>query len=361
MNLQTFFILIFLLIGVTVLLAFTDILLGGHRQTLLRINKENEFPVSGRGTSTLLDALSENRIFIPSACGGKGTCGHCKVKVESGGGDVLPMEENFLSPQEKKEGIRLACQVRVRDDIDINLPGDLLEAKEYTAEVVALEDMNYDTKFIKLKLLSPETIDFKPGQYVQILVPGYEQFRAYSIASPPSQKDLLEFVIRYVPKGLCTTFIHKALRVGDIIKFTGPYGEFYLQEDSGKPIVCLARSTGIAPIRSIILHLKEKGLTRATHSYYSARKKTDILLDDELKAIEEKHPNFFHYVVLSRPGPEDHWEGETGYITDTVPKFEESLEEKEYYLCGPPEMIDDAIDVLVSQGVPKEQIFFDKF
>jgi len=359
MSLQTIFVLIFLLVVTTVLLSFADVLLGGHKRTLLRINKEKEFSVSGG--STLLDALSEKRIFIPSACGGKGTCGHCKVKVESGGGDMLPIEENFLSHEERKEGVRLACQVKVRDDIDITLPEDFLEAKEYIAEVVALEDLNYDTKFLKLRLLSPETIDFKPGQYVQILVPGYEEFRAYSIASPPSQKNMLEFVIRYIPKGLCTTFIHKALQIGDVIKFTGPYGDFYLREDSDKDKVFLARSTGIAPIRSIVLHLKEKGMPFEASSYYSGRTKKDILLGEELKKIEEEYPNFKYYVVLSRPAPDDNWDGETGYITDTVPKYEDSLENKEFYLCGPSAMIDAALKVLTKHGVPKEQIFFDKF
>ncbi len=359
MNPQTVLVLIFLLAGVTVVLSFTDVLLGGRKQTKLRINKEKELPVSSGGT--LLDALSENKIFIPSACGGKGTCGHCKVKVESGGGDILPTEENFLSPEEKKEGIRVSCQIKVKEDIDISLPEDLLEAQEYLAEVASLEDLNYDTKFLTLKLLSPESIDFKSGQYVQILVPGYEEFRAYSIASPPNQKNVLEFVIRYIPKGLCTTFIHKALQVGDVIKFTGPYGDFYLKEDSDRDKVFLSRSTGIAPIRSILLHLKEKGMPTEACSYYSGRTKKDILLGDELMKIGEEHPNFKYYVVLSKPAPDDNWDGETGYITDKVPMYEDSLENKEFYLCGPPEMIDAAMDVLSKHGVPEEQVFFDKF
>ncbi|MDW7739878.1 MAG: 2Fe-2S iron-sulfur cluster binding domain-containing protein [Bacillota bacterium] len=360
MDLQSVLILVSLLVGITLVLIIADFLIGSNQKILLRINKEKEFTISSGGT--LLDALSENKIYIPSACGGKGTCGHCKVKVDSGGGEILPTEENFLSLGDKKEGVRLACQVKIREDIiDVSMSEDLLDAQEYIAEVVVLEDLNYDTKFLKLKLLSPNVIEFKPGQYVQILVPGYEEFRAYSIASPPSQKDMLDFVIRYIPKGLCTTYIHKALRIGDVIKITGPYGDFYLQEDSDKDIICLARSTGIAPIRSIVLHLKERGMTRDAHGYYSGRTKKDILLDDEMKALEEKHPNFKYYIVLSRPAPDDNWEGETGYITDAVPRYEESLENKEFYLCGPPEMIDAAMETLKRNGVSEEQIFFDKF
>ena len=359
MTLQTIFILILLLVGITVILSFVDVMLGGSRQMLLTINKDTALPASGGGT--LLDALSQNKIFIPSACGGKGTCGHCKVKVDSGGGDIISLEENFLNRKEKEEGVRLACQVKVREDLHISMPEDLLEAKEYMAEVAALEELNYDTKFLRLKLLSPKTINFKPGQYVQILVPGYEEYRAYSIASPPSQKDMLEFVIRHIRKGLCTTFIHKALRVGDIIKFTGPYGDFYLQENSKRDKIFLSRNTGIAPIRSIVMHLKEQGMPTEARSYYSGRTKNDILLGEELSKIEEEHDNFKCYVVLSKPTPDDKWEGETGYITDTVPKFEESLDDKEYYLCGPPEMIDAAMAVLSEKGVPEEQIFFDKF
>ncbi|MEW6523614.1 MAG: 2Fe-2S iron-sulfur cluster binding domain-containing protein [Bacillota bacterium] len=360
MNLQSVLVLNVLLVTITVILSVADVLLGSNRQQLLRINDDRELSTSGGGT--LLDSLAEQRIFIPAACGGKGTCGHCKVVVEEGGGDVLPTEEGFLTPQEREEGVRLACQVKVREDLSIRVHEALLEAQEYLGEVVVLEDLNYDTKFLKVKLLSPRTIDFKAGQYVQILVPGYEEFRAYSIASPPSQRDALDFVIRLIPKGLCTTYIHKALAVGDTIRFTGPFGDFFLNEQSDRDITCLARGTGIAPIRSITLHLKEQGMPRNVSFYFSARTKKDILQYEEFKQLEAEFPNFKYYVVLSRPAPEDNWDGETGYITDTVAKYQgDSLKDTEIYLCGPGVMIDAAMEVFDKIGVPKEQVFFDKF
>ncbi len=365
MNIQTILVFISLLVGITVVLSAADILLGGQGQALLKINKnedlEKEFPVSGRGRGTLLDALSENKIFIPSACGGKGTCGLCKVKVESGGGALLPTEENFLSSQEKKEGIRIACQLKVRENIDINLPGGLLEAQEYTAEVVALEGLTYDIKLLKLKLLSPETIDFKPGQFVQILVPGYEEFRAYSIASPPSQKDTVEYNIRYQDKGMCTTYIHKALERGDRVKLTGPYGDFYLREDSDRDIICIGGGAGMAPIRSMVYHLKEQGMPRKIHFYFGARTKKDLFYVQDMRNIEEKYANFKFFVALSEPYQENDWEGETGFITDVVEKYESSLENAEGYLCGPPPMLDAAMNVLIEKGMPEEQILLDKF
>ncbi len=362
---QTIFVFISLLLGITIILSVADILLGGHGQSLLMINRgndlEKEFPVSGKGRGTLLDALSENKIFIPSACGGKGTCGHCKVKVENGGGAILPTEENFLSFEEKKDGVRLACQLKVREDIDINLPGGLLEAQEYTAEVVALEGLTYDIKLLKLKLLVPETIDFKPGQYVQILVPGYEEFRAYSIASPPSQKDAVEYNIRYQDKGMCTTYIHKALEHGDRVKLTGPYGDFFLREDSDRDIICIGGGAGMAPLRSMVYHLKEQGMPRNTRFYFGARTEDDLFYVRDMRNIEEKYPNFKFYIALSEPQQQNDWEGETGFITDVVKKYEGSLEDAEGYLCGPPPMLDAAISVLTEKGMPEEQILLDKF
>ncbi len=357
MNLQTALIFNLVLIGVTVVLSVGDILLGFQKKTVLRLNQKHQFPVTGGGT--LLDALSENRIFIPSACGGKGTCGHCKVKVDGGGGDILPTEESFLSREERRDGVRLACQVKTRDDIDVTLPDEVLLAKEYVAEVASLEDLNYDTKFLKLRLLSPESMDFKPGQYVQILVPGYEEFRAYSIASPPSRKDVLEFVIRYVPKGLCTTFIHRALQVGDLIKFTGPYGDFHLEEDSDRDVICIGGGSGMAPMKSIVSHLREQGMLRNVRFYFGARKKKDLYFIEQVREIEEAHPNFKFCVALSEP--DDDWEGDTGFITDVLQKYESSMADHEIYLCGPPPMIDAALELLAQHGVPEDRIFVDKF
>jgi len=359
MSIQSILVMISILVVVTGVLAVADITLGSHEEKEININ--DKLKLKGSGQDTLLTTLANHKIFIPSACGGKATCGHCKVVVESGGGDLLPTEKGLLTKQEMKEGVRLACQVKSREDMKIHLPDDLLEVKEYTAEVVALHDLTRDIKHVKVRLLSPKTIHFRPGQYVQTLVPGFEAFRAYSVASPPSQMDTIEFTIRHIPKGLCTTYIHKALRVGDKLKFTGPYGHFYLKEDSDRPIVCIAGGAGMAPIRSIVSHLKEKNMPRKVSYYFGARSKRDLFFEDELRSIEENYPNFKFYAALSEPAPEDNWHGETGFITDTVRKYEDSLVDAEAYLCGPPPMLDAAVKVLMMKGISQERVLFDKF
>ncbi len=359
MGMQPILVMVSILVVITGVLAAADITLGSHEEKEININ--DKITLKGSSQDNILTSLANHKIFIPSACGGKVTCGHCKVVVESGGGDVLPTERGLLTRQEIKDGVRLACQVRAKENIKIHIPEELLDVKEYTAEVIALYDLTRDIKHVKLKLISPKTINFRPGQYVQTLVPGFEAFRAYSVASPPSQNDIIEFTIRLIPKGLCTTYIHKALRVGDNVKFTGPYGHFYLQEDSDRPIVCIAGGAGMAPIRSIVSHLKEKNMPRKLSYYFGARSKNDLFFEEELRSIENEYSNFKFYAALSDPAPEDNWEGETGFITDTVRKYEDSLEDAEAYLCGPPPMLDAAVMVLMAKGISQERVLFDKF
>ncbi len=359
MNLLPVYVMGSLLVGITTILAVADYFLSSHKIKQIKINDQQIIPLTDE--KSLLDALSEEQLFIPSACGGKGTCGHCKVQVVSGGGDVLPTEEVHLSRGEKKEGFRLACQLKVKDDIAITIPEELMNVEEYTAEVVKLEELTHNIKHLKLKLLHPETISFKPGQYVQIMVPGFEEYRAYSVASSPGQKDAIEFTIRLIPGGLCTTFVHKALEIGDIVKFTGPYGDFYLQEETDHEIVCIAGGAGMAPIRSIVHYLKEKGMPRKVRYYFGARAVKDLFFEEELHSIEQEFPNFKYYTALSDPDPDDQWEGDLGFITESVQKYEASLENAEAYLCGPPPMLDAAFKVLVSKGMKEENILFDKF
>lgn len=348
-----------LLLLITLLLIIANILLGGNKEKTITINNSIKIPV--KGEDSLLNILSNNKIFIPSACGGKATCGFCKVQVLEGGGEVKPMEVPFLSPQEKLDNVRLSCQVKVQDNIKIAIPESMLYAQEYICETVKIEDLTYDIKLIRLKFLKPETMSFKPGQYAQLRVPGIEIIRAYSIASNPKTTHQIELIIRMVPKGKATTYVHRALELGDKVIVTGPYGDFYLQEDSNRDMVCIAGGSGKAPIRSILHYLKDRGMPRKVKYFFGARSKKDLYYTEEFVELANEFPNFEYIPALSDPLPEDNWEGEVGLITDVVDRFCGDLSESEAYLCGSPGMINACIKVLNKHEIKSKNIFYDKF
>ena len=352
-------IVIGVLILVTVLLIIANILLGGNKEKTITINKEKKIPV--KDEDSLLNILSKNKIFIPSACGGKATCGFCKVQVNEGGGEVKPMEEPFLSDEEKSRNVRLSCQVKVTDDIDITIPESLLYAQEYICKVVDIKDLTYDIKMIRLEFIEPKSMAFKPGQYAQLKVPGLEIIRAYSIASNPKTTHEIELIVRMVPKGKATTYVHKALRLGDKAIVTGPYGDFYLREESNRDIICIAGGSGKAPIRSIVHYLKDQNMPRKVKYFFGARSKKDLYYTDEFKQLEKDYPNFKYIPALSDPKPEDDWKGDVGLITDVVDRYCEDLSQSEAYLCGSPGMINACIHVLNKHKIKDEHIYYDKF
>jgi Na+-transporting NADH:ubiquinone oxidoreductase subunit F len=360
MNIYTPMVLIGILVGITLVLIALDRLLGGSGERVITINKQTKVPVLG--DDTVLRALAENKIFIPSACGGKATCGACKFRLLDSDSEILPTEEAFLSAEERADGIRLACQVKVRGDMQIEIPDSLLTAREYVTVVEHVEDLTYDIKLIRCRLLESEEIDFKPGQYAQLRVPGMEDvIRAYSIASNPKDKDFFELIIRMVPKGLATTFVHKALEVGDRITVTGPFGDFYLREESNRDIVCIAGGSGKAPIRSIVHYLRDHGMPRKVQYFFGARSKRDLYYTEEFTGIAEEFPNFTYIPALSAPATEDNWDGETGLITDVLDRHTGDLSDTEAYLCGSPGMIDACIKVLTKHNIKPENIYYDKF
>lgn len=348
-----------ILIVIAMLLIVAEKFLVTYGECKITINKEKILAV--QGGETLLNYFSQNRIFIPSACGGKATCGYCKVEVLSGGGNILPTEEVFINRQERLKGTRLACQVKVKNDIEVLISPDLLEAQEYNVTVMKIEDLTHDIKYALLKLDDPASIKFKPGQYVQFKIPETDEFRAYSIASEPSQDSIVELIVRLVPKGMCSTYIHEVLDINDKIRLTGPFGDFYLREDSDSDIICIGGGCGMAPIRSIIGYLAEKGMPRKLYYFFGARTKRDLFFTDELKKLEEKFPNFKYIPALSEPSPKDKWEGEVGFVTQVAEKYLDDKREKEAYLCGPPPMIDAAIKVLTKKGISEQNIHYDKF
>lgn len=357
--LTTVLVIMAVMLVIAVILLIAEKFLVSYGDCSVNINSDRKIDVPGG--DSLLSYLNENKIFIPSACGGKATCGFCKVQVAGGGGEILPTEEMYMTSEEQEKGMRLACQVKVRGQVDINIPEYLLSAEEFESVVEDVHDLTHDIKAVRLKILNNRTIDFKPGQYIQFKVPGTDIYRAYSVASPPSSKDLLDFTIRLVPGGLCSTYVHRAMEAGDKVIFTGPFGDFHLQEDSDKDIIAIGGGCGMAPIRSIVYHELEKGMPRKFYFFFGARGKSDLFFTEELKEIEAKFPNFKYIVALSEPKPEDNWDGETGFITTISANYIDKDTEKEAYLCGPPPMIDAAMRVFSGVGIKPEDVYFDKF
>lgn len=344
---------------IAILLVVAEKFLVTYGECRITINKEKILTVEGG--DNLLNYFAQHKIFIPSACGGKATCGYCKIEVLSGGGQILPTEEVFIPRQDRLKGARLACQVKVKNDIEVLISPDLLEAQELRVTVLKIEDLTSDIKHVFLRLDEPASLDFKPGQYVQFKVPETGEFRAYSIASSPSKDNIIELIVRLVPSGLCSTYIHEVLDINDRITLTGPFGDFYLREDSQRKIICIGGGCGMAPIRSILHHLKEKGMPRKVLYFFGARSKKDLFFTEELFELSRQFPNFKYIPALSEPKPQDNWRGEAGLITQVVEKVMPENGDTEGYLCGPPPMIDASIRVLKQKGVREIYIYYDKF
>ena len=342
-----------------VILILIDQYIGNYGECKITLNGEKSLVVDGG--STLLSSLLESKIFLPSACGGKGTCGYCKCRVESGAGPVLPTEVTILTKEDIKDDKRLACQIKVKNDMEVEIPSDMLNAKEYATKVSKIEDLTYDIKLIEFQLLSNETVTFKPGQYMQFKIPGTDEFRAYSVASTPKENGLIQFMVRKVPDGLCSGYIHEQLEVDDEVTLTGPYGDFFLQEDSQKDVICIAGGVGVPPLKSIIQHLFDKGTNREVYYFFGARSVKDLYYYDIPKKLSETHKNFNYIPALSEPATEDNWTGETGFIHLALDKVIKEGVPSEAYLCGPEPMINAVTNVLKAKGVKDQDIYYDKF
>lgn len=345
------------------LMVIADATIGNYGEVVITVNDDKQLTV--KGGQPLLKALGAEGIFIPSACGGRGSCGLCKVAVEKGGGQYLPTELPWISEEERKKNVRLSCQFKVKTDVSIRIPEELFNVKQFTAKVESLTDLTHDIKEVRLALIDPPEIEMTAGQFIQFQVPEYELtdepvYRAYSMASVPSDNKHIELEIRLVPNGICTTYVHTYLKEGDTVLLNGPYGDFYLRETE-RPIICIAGGSGMAPIKSILLDMAERGSTRKAQYFFGARSKRDLFLVEEMRELEKRMPSFSFIPALSEPAPEDAWEGKTGLITDVVAQLAEDAAEAEAYLCGSPGMIDACVKVLTELGVPEERIYYDKF
>lgn len=327
------------------------------------INDERELTV--QGGDNLLSTLTEEKIFIPSACGGRGTCGLCKLKILEGAGVILPTEEPYLEQAERESNVRLTCQVKVRNDLKIEIPPELFAVREYICKCTEIIDLIDDMKQFRFELIGPETIDFTPGQYLQLLAPVYEGndeevYRAYSVASDPLEKNIVELIIKLAPNGICTTYCFKYLKIGDNVKMNGPYGDFRLSE-TAVPIVFIAGGSGMAPIRCILHHMKNTANKRKATYYFGANKVDQLFLLDEMKKFEKELADFRFVPAVASPQDSDNWTGQKGFVTDAVRSDLKNAPECEAYLCGSPGMIDAAIEVLAALGMSEENIFYDKF
>jgi Na+-transporting NADH:ubiquinone oxidoreductase subunit F len=332
---------------------------------------EHTITVNGKITlpaekeSTLFASLREAGIPVPTICGGRGQCGRCRVKVLSGKGPLTSAERHHLSDREIEENVRLSCQIRIRNDVAVEVPEELLAVKRFTGRCELLRDLTHDIKLVRIRLIEPGPIEFRAGQYILLRAPAYGSnpepvYRTYSLALPPSVTDRIELIIRLVPYGICTTWVHTILREGDEVSLNGPYGDFYLRE-SHRDIIFVAGGSGLSPIRSILRDMPGRKNERKVSLYFGASAKRDIYLTEELDELRDALPDFDYTVALSEPEEGDQWDGERGLITEVLERHEPDLSEKEVYACGSPGMIDACIKMLAKMGVPEERIYFDKF
>jgi len=347
------------------LLVIAEKFIANYGSCRITVNGEKIFEI--QGGSSLLNSLKTQKIFLPSACGGRGTCAYCKCRVLDNGGTVLPTEAPLLTQDEIKNHVRLACQLKVKKDLAVEIPEELFNIQEFTAVVEKLEDLTSDIKLVRLQLKHPETIQFKPGQYVQLQNNPYEGVketasRAYSIASPDSDSRVLELIIRLVPEGIVTTWVHQYLKAGDEVRFTGPMGDFALHEGEGE-IVMVAGGSGMAPMVSLLNQLEKQKSKRKITYFFGAVKRSELFYEEVMKRFGERLVDFTFVPALSQPDPDDHWSGKTGLITRPLDEYLQTIDTSKVqgYLCGSPGMIRACIGVFSQRGVENDRIYYDPF
>jgi propane monooxygenase reductase subunit len=318
---------------------------------------------------TVLRSASEQGLMLMHGCK-EGQCAACKSFVLDGDDIELDRYSTFALPDyEKEEGFTLLCRAHVYEDVTIellNFDEEMIRSglpiQNAVAEVVSIEQVTHDLRHLVLRLIEPAEITFFPGQYVDIAVPGSDATRSFSMANTSSRENgRLEFVIKVYPDGLFSSFLDTRLAVGDRLDLTGPFGVFTLREGHDEDIVFVGGGAGLAPILALLRSMAERGINRRAAFYYGARRRRDLCFTDELKALEEKLPNFRFVPALSEPEDGDGWDGEVGLITDVVKRHEADLRRAHAYLCGPPPMVEAAMPLLAGLGVPGKHIYYDKF
>lgn len=353
-----------LTVFLTILIILGETVLANYGVCTIDINHGRK-RLAAVGGTTLLSALADHEIFVPSACGGKSTCGLCKIQVADNARPVLPTEAPYLTNAEAETGVRLACQYKIKSDLSVVIPEQFLATRRYHGRIERITDLTYDIKEFRLALPPGESLEFKAGQYIQVETKPYGNvkesvFRAYSIASQPAEQGYVDIIVRLVPNGICTTYLHKYVTVGDEISFTGPYGDFYLR-DGADQLIFIAGGSGLAPIKSLIFDILAQQLDKNMIFFFGAVSKRDLYYVELFNDLAEKHENFTYIPALSKPEPDDDWDGELGLITEVVARHIHNGENKHAYLCGSPGMINACIEILSQIGFSSDQIFYDKF
>ena len=370
----------------------------------ISINGDPAKAVTTAAGGKLLGALADQGIFIPSACGGGGTCGQCRVEVHSGGGDILPTEEGHINKREAKAGCRLACQVAVKQDMEIEVEDEIFGVQQWECEVISNDNKATFIKELKLQIPNGESVPFKAGGYIQIEAPAHhvkykdfdieEQYRgdwnhfgffeveskvdtdtlrAYSMANYPEEEGIIMLNVRiatpppgklHLPAGKMSSFIF-SLKPGDKVTISGPFGEFFAKETDNE-MVFIGGGAGMAPMRSHIFdQLKRLKSKRKMSFWYGARSLREMFYEDDYNGLAADNDNFQWHVALSDPQPEDNWDGMTGFIHNVLYenylKDHEAPEDCEYYMCGPPMMNAAVIHMLKDLGVEEENILLDDF
>ncbi|RBP80260.1 Na+-transporting NADH:ubiquinone oxidoreductase subunit F [Shewanella putrefaciens] len=394
------FTLVVCLLVIVILIAKKKLVATGD--VTIGINEDAEKSIQVAAGDKLLGALASQSIFIPSACGGGGTCGQCRVKIKAGGGDILPTEMGHITKKEAKEGCRLACQVSVKTDMELELDEEIFGVKKWQCKVISNDNKATFIKELLLELPAGEDVRFKAGGYIQIEAPAHvvkyadfdipekyrgdwdkyglfdivstvneEVLRAYSMANYPDEKGRIMLNVRIatppsanVPAGKMSSYIFN-LKAGDTVTISGPFGEFFVKETDAE-MVFIGGGAGMAPMRSHIFdQLKSKKTTRKMSFWYGARSTREVFYQADFDALAAENDNFVWHVALSEPLPEDNWTGYTGFIHNVIYenylKNHKAPEDCEYYMCGPPIMNSSVIKMLESLGVEPENILLDDF
>ncbi|WP_076540773.1 NADH:ubiquinone reductase (Na(+)-transporting) subunit F [Shewanella sp. UCD-KL21] len=384
------------------IILFAKSKLVGTGDVTIGINGDADKSVCTPAGDKLLGALASNSIFIPSACGGGGTCGQCRVTVKSGGGDILATELDHITKKEAKEGCRLACQVAVRTDMELEVDEEIFGVKKWQCEVVSNDNQATFIKELLLKVPEGEDVHFKAGGYIQIEAPAHEVkyadfdipeqyrddwdkydlfslvstvdeevLRAYSMANYPDEKGTIMLNVRIatppsndLAPGKMSSYIFN-LKAGDKVTISGPFGEFFVKETDAE-MVFVGGGAGMAPMRSHIFdQLKSKQTKRKMSFWYGARSAREIFYQDDFDTLAAENDNFEWHVALSEPLAEDNWTGYTGFIhtvlLENYLKNHKAPEDCEFYMCGPPIMNSSVITMLESLGVEEENILLDDF
>ncbi len=317
----------------------------------------------------VLRAAAEQGITLMHGCK-EGQCASCKSFVLDGEDIELDRYSTFALPDfELDEGFTLLCRAHVYEDVTIellNYDEEMMRSghpiQEAVAEVISNEHVTHDMRHLVLKLVEPQEIAYWPGQYVDITIPGTDETRSFSMANTSSKESgLLEFVIRVYPDGRFSGFLDSEVSVGDRLDVVGPFGVFTLRDGRDSDLVFVGGGAGMAPILSVLRALAEKGSTRKATYYYGARTQRDLCFEKELYALSEQLPNFTFVPALSEADDDEGWDGEVGMITDVVQRHESDLSGSDSYVCGPPPMVEAAMDVLTTLGAPEKNIYYDKF